>query len=101
MEMAIHMATNGLLFLQRGRVVISDRLHGHILSVLLGIPHVILDNSYHKVTSYHRSWTQSLDNVMVASTGEEALSMAIEIIDKQGDILPRILQYHQPLTFCG
>ncbi|XP_071116168.1 uncharacterized protein [Haliotis cracherodii] len=94
MEMAIHMATNGLLFLQRGRVVIADRLHGHILSVLLGIPHVILDNSYHKVTSYHKSWTQGMDNVKVASTSDDALHMALEFLDKQRDILPPILQYH-------
>ncbi|XP_048247973.1 glucose-6-phosphate/phosphate translocator 2, chloroplastic-like [Haliotis rufescens] len=53
MEYAFHIATNGMLFLQRGRVVITDRLHGHILSTLLGIPHVILDNNYHKVSSYH------------------------------------------------
>ncbi|PVD31816.1 hypothetical protein C0Q70_07234 [Pomacea canaliculata] len=44
METSFLMAFNGLSFLQRGRVVITDRLHGHILSVLLGIPHVLIDN---------------------------------------------------------
>jgi len=31
--------------LSQGRVVIADRLHGHILSLLLGLPHVLMNNT--------------------------------------------------------
>ncbi|WP_421857114.1 polysaccharide pyruvyl transferase family protein [Oricola sp.] len=47
---------HGLDLLARGEVVLTDRLHGHILSTLLGKPHVVLDNSYGKTTSYIESW---------------------------------------------
>lgn len=35
--------------LATGRVLVTDRLHGSILAYLMGIPHVLLDNSYGKV----------------------------------------------------
>src|SRR5262249_49759917 len=39
----------GCKILARGRVVITDRLHGHILCLPLGIRHVLLDNNYRKL----------------------------------------------------
>ncbi|WP_276524270.1 polysaccharide pyruvyl transferase family protein, partial [Enterobacter hormaechei] len=39
----------GLRLLSRGERIVTDRLHGHILSLLLGIPHVVLDNDYGKL----------------------------------------------------
>lgn len=47
----------GRRLLSRGDVVLTDRLHGHILSVLMGIPNVVLDNSYGKVRGFYGSWT--------------------------------------------
>lgn len=41
------------------RTVITDRLHGHILAVMLEIPHVFLPNSYHKNESFYETWTHS------------------------------------------
>jgi exopolysaccharide biosynthesis predicted pyruvyltransferase EpsI len=49
----------GLRLLSRGRVIATDRLHGHILGLCLGIPQVVLDNSYHKVSSTFETWTAS------------------------------------------
>ena len=43
--------------LSRGEVVVCDRLHAHILCVLLNIPHVALDNSTGKVGEFYRAWT--------------------------------------------
>ena len=67
---------DGLKFLSRGKVIISDRLHAHILSVLLGKPHVMLDNSYKKVSSFHMTWTPSVDNLLLASNTTDALEKA-------------------------
>ena len=76
------MAANGMLFLQRGRVVVTDRLHGHILSLLCGIPHVVIDPVNHKITSYMKSWTGGIENILVADSSEDALNKAIELIQK-------------------
>jgi len=48
----------GLDILARGEVVLTDRLHAHILSILLGLPHVALDNSYGKIKRYSDLWTR-------------------------------------------
>jgi pyruvyl transferase EpsO len=53
----------GLGILASGRVVVTDRLHGHILSLLLGIPHVVLDNSYGKLSRFRATWTNGIDGV--------------------------------------
>lgn len=49
----------GLRLLSRGRVIVTDRLHGHILADLLGIPHVVLDNDYGKIAAYLAAWAGS------------------------------------------
>ncbi|MBB4154873.1 pyruvyl transferase EpsO [Sphingomonas jinjuensis] len=47
----------GLALLSRGRMIVTDRLHGHILALLLDIPHRVLDNRYGKVGAYIDAWT--------------------------------------------
>jgi pyruvyl transferase EpsO len=69
----------GVLTLSRGRVVITDRLHGHILSLLLGLPHVVLENSYGKLGSFYATWTQDSTLAHWAESEEEALEMAKRI----------------------
>jgi exopolysaccharide biosynthesis predicted pyruvyltransferase EpsI len=64
----------GCRLLSTGRTVVTDRLHGHILCVLLGIPHLLLDNSYGKVSSFHETWTSGLELVRFAGSAEEALA---------------------------
>jgi exopolysaccharide biosynthesis predicted pyruvyltransferase EpsI len=66
--------TRGVLLLSSGRQAVTDRLHGHILCVLLGIPHVALDNSYGKVGACHRDWTCRVDTARFAADGGSALA---------------------------
>ena len=89
LEDSFLMATNGMLFLQRGRVIITDRLHGHILSVLCGIPHVVFDPVNKKITSYMQSWTGGIENILVAHSPEDALNKAIELLQKLDDKIPK------------
>ena len=61
----------GLRLLARGERVLTDRLHVHILCTLMGIPHVVLDNSYAKLTSFITTWpadgmTQIADSIGTA-----------------------------------
>ena len=72
----------GFTFLSRGKVIVSDRLHGHILSVLLGKPNVMLDNSYKKVSSFHETWTPNVDSVLLASNATDALKKALYLLQK-------------------
>jgi pyruvyl transferase EpsO len=45
--------------LARGEVLVTDRLHGHILATLMGMPNVLLDNNYGKLARFHRDWTSN------------------------------------------
>ena len=58
--------------LSRGRVVRTDRLHAHLLSLLLGIPHVVEDNATGKVGAYVEAWTKDATLTRFAATPEEA-----------------------------
>ena len=66
----------GCRLLSSARVVITDRLHGHILCVLLGIPHVVLDNNYGKVRGFHETWTDSCELAHWSDSATEALAIA-------------------------
>lgn len=58
--------------LSRGEVVVTDRLHGHILSLLLGIPHVVLDTRHGKLSGFVEGWTQGAPGVVSAGSPVEA-----------------------------
>ncbi len=49
--------SRGAALLSRGAFVRTDRLHGHVMCLLLGIPHEIADNSYGKIGALIRTWT--------------------------------------------
>lgn len=70
----------GLRLLSSADVVVTDKLHGHIFCALLGIPHVVLDNSYGKVSATLDAWTGSLPGVHRAADGAEALALARELV---------------------
>ena len=40
--------------------IVTNRLHGHLLCVLLGIPHVLLPNSYYKNEAFYQTWTRDV-----------------------------------------
>lgn len=77
-ELARRRTLRGIRMLEGARSVITDRLHGHILCVLTGVPHWILDNSYGKLSSFYRTWTSDLDSVGLASNPEAAMRRAVE-----------------------
>jgi exopolysaccharide biosynthesis predicted pyruvyltransferase EpsI len=59
-----------------GDVVVSDRLHAHILCVQLGIPHVMVDTRYGKISSFIDTWTSKSELVSIASTPRDAIERA-------------------------
>lgn len=70
--LAVRWVEHGLRVLSQGRVVVTDKLHGHILSMLLGIPHVVLDNSYGKVRGTWDTWTSGARSTAFADSAESA-----------------------------
>jgi exopolysaccharide biosynthesis predicted pyruvyltransferase EpsI len=69
----------GLRLLSRGRVIATDRLHGHILGLCLGIPQVVLDNSYRKISSTFETWTAHSAITRWADSIEQAMSLSQEL----------------------
>ncbi len=63
--------------LARGRVVITNRLHGHLLCLLLGIPHVICDTVPGDLITSSPTWPQLDPFTRVAATPAEAVAIAV------------------------
>jgi pyruvyl transferase EpsO len=75
----------GCRLLASGSVVVTDRLHAHILSLLLGIPHVILDNNYGKLRRFCETWnTLSSPLVRWADAPADALAAARALLGGGG-----------------
>ncbi|MBW4532152.1 MAG: polysaccharide pyruvyl transferase family protein [Aphanothece saxicola GSE-SYN-MK-01-06B] len=55
-QVAEERVLRGCRLLSQGKVVVTDRLHAHLLCVMMGIPHIYLDNSYGKISSFSRTW---------------------------------------------
>jgi exopolysaccharide biosynthesis protein PssK len=75
-RLAANRVARGTRMLSSGRVVITDRLHAHILSLLLGIPHVVLDNNYGKLKDFYDTWTVGCERAFWAESGDDALEHA-------------------------
>lgn len=66
-------------FASRGEVLVTDRYHGHALALLMGIPTVLLDNSYGKNRALFEAWTHRFAIARWAETPAEALRVAREL----------------------
>jgi pyruvyl transferase EpsO len=53
----------GIRILSRGKIVITDRLHGHIISALLGKPQILFDNHYKKIGNYRACFEPKHDAI--------------------------------------
>lgn len=70
----------GVDILSAGKVVITDRLHAHILCTLMGIPHVVLDNSYRKIGNFRDAWQTGVGLCESATGWAEAQNKAREFL---------------------
>ena len=74
----------GCRLLSSGRLVITDRLHAHLLSLLLGIPHAVLDNSYGKLGRFLDAWTGGVEGVYRATSMADAEEWAAARVSGAG-----------------
>jgi pyruvyl transferase EpsO len=67
----------GVALLGSARQVITDRMHGHIMCVLIGADHCVLDNSYGKTSSFIEAWgtCNNAEKAAIAATVDEALGI--------------------------
>ncbi len=66
----------GVALLSLGEVLVTDRLHAHVLSVLLGKPHVVVDTGYGKLDRFIRTWTKDAPCLARATNADEAVAAA-------------------------
>ncbi|HEY1386022.1 MAG TPA: polysaccharide pyruvyl transferase family protein [Dongiaceae bacterium] len=55
---ALERLAYGIGLLSRGSMVITDRLHAHVLCCLLGVRHLLLDSLDGKVSALYEAWTK-------------------------------------------
>ena len=79
-HLAHHWTRRSVRMLSLGRVVVSDRLHGHLLSLLAGIPHVALDNATGKVHDTLEAWTGEHPLVTHTEDPEQAAEQAVRLL---------------------
>jgi pyruvyl transferase EpsO len=80
-ERLAHLRTQrGVDFTCRGRVLVTNRLHGHLLGLLSGRPQVILDSVNGKIRSYYDTWTQAYPQVHWAENLPEACDLAATLL---------------------
>jgi pyruvyl transferase EpsO len=67
---ANRLVDDAIAMFARHNLIITDRLHGHILAVLMDMPTIVLDNSYGKNSRYASVWTERSRLVtMLGQTG--------------------------------
>ena len=62
-------------------LVITDRLHGHILCTILEIPHVFLPNYYHKNEAFYETWTHTIPFCRFVENPENVRDAVIELAE--------------------
>lgn len=66
----------GFDLLGSARFVMTDRLHGHILSTVIGVPHVLMDSKLGKNLNFHNTWTRDCACTRITSNVSQAMDVA-------------------------
>jgi pyruvyl transferase EpsO len=74
----------GVEKLSQAEVIITDRLHVHVLCCLLGIRHVIYDSYDGKVSALHDTWTREFSGSTMARSPMELCESAANILKQSG-----------------
>jgi pyruvyl transferase EpsO len=71
----------GVYQFKQHRLIITNRLHGHILCILMGIPHIFLPNSYYKNEAFYDAWTHQVPFCRFVKDPEKIEVAVQELID--------------------
>ena len=67
----------GIRQISRGETIVTDRLHVHICSILIGRPHAVLDNSYGKIGRFMAAFSGGTELAYRASSLDDGLEWAL------------------------
>jgi exopolysaccharide biosynthesis predicted pyruvyltransferase EpsI len=90
--------SRALTLLSLGRLVITDRLHAHILCMLLGIPHILLNNLMGKNWNFYEAWTRGTPLCRLATDAEQAWALARAAFDTLPDGATGVSEWSQAPT---
>lgn len=76
---------SGIYQFRQHRLIITNRLHGHILCILLGIPHIFMSNSYYKNESFYETWTYQIPFCRFVKTTSQLKIAAQELLEVYAD----------------
>lgn len=62
------------------RAMATDRLHAHVMASLIGIPHVVLDNSHGKISQVFDSYTGQFSNAFYVTSPAEAFEKLTSLV---------------------
>jgi pyruvyl transferase EpsO len=79
-QLAEERTLRGCQLLSRGRVVLTDRLHAHLLCTLMRKPHVVCDSANGKIFAYRDTWRIDDPLVRFASSRAEAVEHARDLL---------------------
>lgn len=69
----------GLNLLSRGSMVVTDRLHAHVLCCLLGVRHLLFDSLDGKVAALYEAWTKGTRHARLVSSVDEVAGLVHEL----------------------
>ena len=81
-ELSLARLQRALRLLRRGRVIVTDTLHAHLLGMMLGIPTVITDTRYGKLRATFDTFTHTVPLAQWADTPEQALGHAARVVER-------------------
>jgi pyruvyl transferase EpsO len=84
-----------------GRVVITDRLHAHILCLLMQIPHVLLNNAVGKTWTFYETWTRDSPLCHLALDAKRAWNLATSSIEALPSRESRHSGWSQDVAIAG
>ncbi|WCC79140.1 polysaccharide pyruvyl transferase family protein [Cutibacterium equinum] len=68
---------------QGAGIVATNRLHAHVYCALAGIPHVVTDNSYGKISEIYQEWTGHFSTAHWADNLQDAYEQAVALAEQQ------------------
>jgi exopolysaccharide biosynthesis predicted pyruvyltransferase EpsI len=74
---ALRRLSYGIELLSRGRTVVTDRLHAHILSCLLRIPNLTFDSYDGKISAFYETWTHEDANAGLVASPADLLAAKV------------------------
>lgn len=83
--MAHERVAMGFERLDAGDIIVTDRLHGHIMATLLDKPHVVIDNFYGKIRRFISAWGAD-EKTLIADDFPAARRMVDQILAERADI---------------